>query len=108
MKVVVDLDERRAIWASPAWLPTRIREALPPAAELLMLDVAADGSGDGVLRVDPRVLDAVRDADVYLGFGVPAKLLRAAERLRWVHSAAAGVGNSLSPEMLSSPVTFTN
>jgi phosphoglycerate dehydrogenase-like enzyme len=108
MKVVVDLHERRAIWAMPSWLPARLRDALPPGGEVVMLDVAADGSGDGVLRVDPRVLEAVRDADVYLGFGVSPELLRAADRLRWVHSASAGVGSSLSPEMLASPVTFTN
>src|SRR5688500_13394694 len=92
----------------PPWLPARLRQALPPAGELVMLDVAADGSGDGVLRLDPRVQEAVRDADVYLGFGVSPELLRAGERLRWVHSAAAGGGSSPSPEMLASPVTFTN
>jgi phosphoglycerate dehydrogenase-like enzyme len=108
MKVVVDLHERRAIWATPPWLPARLRAALPEGSELVMLDVPADGSGDGVHRVAPAVVDAVRDATVYLGFGVPAEVLRAGAGLRWVHTAAAGVGSSLTPEMRASNVLFTN
>ena len=54
------------------------------------------------------LLKAVEDAEVYLGYGVPPALLRAAPGLKWAHSGAAGVGSSLSPEMLRSPVLFTN
>lgn len=69
---------------------------------------ASDGSGDGAARVSPVVLDAVRDAEVYLGYGVPEAVLRAGQGLRWVHSGAAGVGGSLTAAMLASPVIFTN
>jgi phosphoglycerate dehydrogenase-like enzyme len=108
VKVVVDLHELRPIWARPPWLSARLREALPEGSELVMLDLPADGSGDGLSRVSPVLLEAVRDATVYVGFGVPAEVLRVAAGLRWVHSAAAGVGSSLTPEMLASPVLFTN
>ena len=38
----------------------------------------------------------------------PREAFRAAERLRWVHSGAAGVGGTLYPEMRESDVVLTN
>jgi len=106
--VVLDMNDRRPVWAMPIWVPERIREALPEGWELRVVEDATDGSGDGAGRVAPVVLDAVAGADVYLGYGIAAELLRAGRRLRWVHSGAAGVGSSLTSEMLASPVVFTN
>jgi phosphoglycerate dehydrogenase-like enzyme len=108
VKVVVDLQDRRPVWAMPAWVPDRIRGALPGGAELVVIEAASDGSGDGSARVDPHVLAEVADADVYMGYGIPAEVLRRGARLAWVHSGAAGVGGSLTPEMLASDVVFTN
>jgi phosphoglycerate dehydrogenase-like enzyme len=45
---------------------------------------------------------------VYFGFGITRPLFLAARRLRWVHSAAAGVRGALFPEMLASPVLLSN
>jgi phosphoglycerate dehydrogenase-like enzyme len=73
-----------------------------------MASEASDGSGDGAARLAPGVLEAVAAAEIYFGFGIAAELLRAGPGLRWVHSGAAGVGSSLTPEMLASPVVFTN
>ncbi|MFO8175470.1 MAG: NAD(P)-dependent oxidoreductase, partial [Longimicrobiales bacterium] len=106
--MVLDLNDRRPAWAMPDWVPSDIRAVLPPEWELRVLETPADGSGDGMVNLDPGLLEAARDAEIYLGYGVPAALLEAAERLRWVHSGAAGVGGSLTPEMLASPVLFTN
>jgi phosphoglycerate dehydrogenase-like enzyme len=53
-------------------------------------------------------MNAVGDAEVYFGFGIPRALFLAAPRLRWVHSAAAGVGSALYPEMVESDVLLTN
>ncbi len=39
---------------------------------------------------------------------IPEELLEAGSNLEWVHSGAAGVGKSLTPAMLSSPVVLTN
>jgi phosphoglycerate dehydrogenase-like enzyme len=74
----------------------------------VVVDEETDGSGDGAARVSPTVLEAVRDAKIYFGYGIPAKLLEAGQGLEWVHSGAAGVGSSLTPAMLDSPVVFTN
>jgi phosphoglycerate dehydrogenase-like enzyme len=50
----------------------------------------------------------IADADAYVGFGMPRALFVAAKRLRWIHTAAAGVGSLLFPEMVESDVVLTN
>jgi phosphoglycerate dehydrogenase-like enzyme len=107
-RAILDMMDRRPIWAMPEWVPTRIRDALPEGWELVVVDEETDGSGDGAARVSPTVLEAVADAEIYFGYGIPAELLERGPKLRWVHSGAAGVGGSLTPAMLSSPVVFTN
>ncbi len=107
-KVVLDLNDRRPAWALPGWVATEIAAALPEGWTLQVMQSPADGSGDGMVNLDPALVEATRDAEIYLGYGVPAAILREGRRLRWVHSGAAGVKGSLSPEMLASPVLFTN
>lgn len=107
-RAVLDLNDRRPIWAMPEWVPHRIQEALPDGWTFEVMTEITDGSGDGAGRVAPAVLAAVRDAEIYMGYGIAADLLRGAPGLGWVHSGAAGVGSSLTPEMLASPVLFTN
>jgi len=106
--MVLDLADVRPIWAMPEWVPERIREALPEGWEVVATEGGADGSGDGVLRVTPETLELLKGAEIYFGFGIPEALLQAGAGLRWVHSAAAGVGGSLSPTMLERDVIFTN
>lgn len=107
-RVVLDMNDRRPIWAMPAWVPERLRAALPTGWELVHVTDFTDGSGDGAGRVAPAVLASLGGAEVYLGYGVAADVLRQGTSLKWVHSGAAGVGNSLTPEMLASSVVFTN
>ncbi len=107
-RAILDMMDRRPIWAMPEWVPARIRDALPAEWELVVIDEETDGSGDGAARVSPTVLEAVKTASVYFGYGIPAELLEAGPELEWVHSGAAGVGSSLTPKMLESPVVFTN
>ena len=72
------------------------------------METPADGSGDGVQRAPPELFEAVADARVYMGYGIPPEVLTSAPGLEWVHSGAAGVGTSLGPEMLERDVLFTN
>ena len=64
--------------------------------------------GDGPPRASDEALEAIRDAEAYFGFGVTSDLLRAGRRLRWVHSAAAGVGNVLRSGIADTDVLLTN
>jgi len=108
--VVLDLLDRRPIWAIPDWAVLEIQGALPEGWTLHSATSVADGSGDGRgAPPDAAVLEAVRDARAYIGFGVAPEILDAgADTLEWVHSGAAGVGSSLHETMRVSGVRFTN
>ena len=107
-RLVIDLADARPIFALPGDVVTAIRTAVPDW-EVVVIESPTSGTGDGAHRASPRALEAVRGgAEVYMGFGVPAELLREGRSLRWVHSGAAGVRGSLTPEMVESAVVFTN
>lgn len=106
--VVVDLNDQRPIWSMPGWARVAIEEAAPDDWSVAFISGGADGSGDGVARAPREVLEAVADARVYMGYGIPTEVLEAAPSLEWVHSGAAGVGSSLTPALLSRDLTFTN
>lgn len=107
-RAVLDMMDRRPIWTMPPWVPEKLRDVFPSDWELIVIDTPTDGSGDGAGRVAPEVMEAVESARIYFGYGIPAELLDRGSELRWVHSGAAGVGSSLTPAMLDSPVIFTN
>jgi phosphoglycerate dehydrogenase-like enzyme len=85
---------------------------MPDGWEIVEVDEPCDGRGDGGAP-SQAALDAVRDAEVFIGYGFPEPLFDAAHAgdrasLRWVHSAAAGVGSMLYPRMRESPIVVTN
>ena len=108
-RVVLDVEDRRPIWAMPAWAVDELAAGLPEGWELCVAASPADGAGDGGGAPSAEVIHAVAGARIYIGFGVPEAVLEAAgETLEWVHSGAAGVGSSLHDAMLRSRVRFTN
>lgn len=107
-RLVVDFADVRPIFRFPNWAADRLRTAVPQDWEVVVVEAPTMGTADGADAASPQALAAVEGAEVYLGFGVPAAVLRAGTRLRWVHSGTAGVGGSLTREMLESDVVFTN
>jgi phosphoglycerate dehydrogenase-like enzyme len=57
---------------------------------------------------DDELPAALADAEVFVGFHFPPALFATARRLRWIHSAAAGVEANLFPAMVASGVILTN
>ena len=74
----------------------RAAQARFPAVELVRV------TEDDAL---PAALD---DADIFFGFHFPPELFATAERLRWIHSAAAGIEANLFPAVVASDVVLTN
>lgn len=111
-RILLNLDDVRPVWSMPDWALREIRAAVPEHWECVVVEGAADGRGDG--GAPPlEVLQGIQDAEIYMGYGFPQPLFAAAHRngtprLRWVHSAAAGVGSALYPEMRASAVVLTN
>lgn len=98
----------RPLWHVPEAALEAFRDALGTGWTVRALEVPLDATGDGPGVVPSELLTEIRDAEVYCGFGIPRSAFLAGERLRWVHSGAAGVGGSLFPEMRASDVLFTN
>ncbi len=110
-KLVINMADKRPIWAMPPWAEAEIRGALPPDWQVAALRAPVSGEGDGG-GVSGEALAAVRGAEVYMGMGVPREIFLAATtgpeaRLRWAHTGSAGVGAALYPEMLASDVILT-
>lgn len=106
--LVVDLAATSKNWALTPEGARRIEDETPPGWTVHIVKAATSSDGDGPPRPSDEVVAAIREAEVYFGFGIPRSLFVHATRLRWVHSAAAGVGSALHPEMLASDVAFTN
>jgi phosphoglycerate dehydrogenase-like enzyme len=95
-------------WSIPAPSVDRIRAALGSGWEVTALEVPMRASGDGAANAPSAVLEEIADAEVFCGFGISRDVFLAGRRLRWVHSAAAGVRASLFDEMREGEVRFTN
>jgi phosphoglycerate dehydrogenase-like enzyme len=106
--LVVDLAAISKNWALTPDGERRIREATPPGWRIHVVTAPTSSDGDGPPRPSDEVMNAIPEAEVYYGFGIPKLLFAEAKRLRWVHSAAAGVGSAMYPEMVASDVLFTN
>ena len=106
--LVVDLAARAKTWSLTEQGADRIRDAVGADWKVSIVGAPTVSDGDGNARPSDEAIRAIRDAEVYVGFGISRPLFLEARALRWVHSAAAGVGSALFPEMVESEVLFTN
>ena len=106
--LVVDLAARSKNWALTTEGERRIRAGAPGGWTVCIIKSETSSDGDGPPRPSDEVMTAIRGAEAYYGFGIPRLLFLEAQRLRWAHSAAAGVGTALYREMVESDVSFTN
>lgn len=107
-RLVVDLAATSENWALTPAGERRLLDEAPPGWDVHVVRAATSSDGDGPPRPSDEVIAAIADAEVYFGFGIPRVLFLEAKQLRWVHSAAAGVGSALHPEMAASDVLLTN
>ena len=106
--LAVDLAAASVNWALTPDAESAISAAAPAGWRIRFVRATTVSDGDGGARPSAEAVDAIRDAEVYFGFGISRPLFQEARSLRWVHSAAAGVGAALFPEMVASPVLLTN
>jgi phosphoglycerate dehydrogenase-like enzyme len=106
--LVLDLAATSRNWALPPDAEQAIRDAAPADWRVYAVRAPTSSDGDGALAPSDEARAAIAGAEVYFGFGITRPLFLAAPKLRWVHSAAAGVRGSLFREMVESPVVLTN
>jgi phosphoglycerate dehydrogenase-like enzyme len=107
-RLVVDLASQRPVWRPPREFLDAL--AVAGGAEWRVDEVSApsDSDGDGG-AVSPQAVAVAAGAEVYIGWGIPEAVIEAGRgTLRWVHTAAAGVGASLTPVLRGSGVVLTN
>ncbi|MGQ0813039.1 MAG: D-2-hydroxyacid dehydrogenase [Gemmatimonadota bacterium] len=107
-RFVLNFNDERSRWAVTDAAADRIAAALPSDWELVRLDAPVSSRGDGGTMISDDALEAVADAEIYVSTGFPPPLLRAAKKLKWVHTGAAGVRSLLYPEMVAADVMLTN
>ena len=107
-RLVVDLAATSKNWSLTPEGERLIRDAAPDGWETEVVRSPTISDGDGASRPSSEALAAVREAEAYVGFGISRALFVAAPTLRWVHSAAAGVGAVLFDEMRRSEALLTN
>lgn len=106
--LVADLAATSRNWSLTPDARQRIADATPRGWRVHFVRAPTVSDGDGGHGASDEVLTAVAGADAYFGFGLSKQVFDAGRELRWVHSAAAGVGAALFPEMVASNVILTN
>lgn len=105
---VVDLASTRPVWSVPDATVAAVRRAFGRGWTVRPVTALASSDGDGATGSSAAIAAAV-GAEVYVGWGVPPDVAKAAgTTLRWAHTAAAGVGASITPALRSTGATLTN
>jgi phosphoglycerate dehydrogenase-like enzyme len=82
-------------WRAPAALAEPIRKRWPRMKVVYLPDYAG--------------LDAqLPDTDIFVGWSLRPEQVRAARKLKWIHSTAAGVNQLMFPELRESHIVVTN
>jgi phosphoglycerate dehydrogenase-like enzyme len=95
MQIVAFFHLKEVRWALPESDITRLQTRFPQV-RLVSIENAAD------------LPAAVPEAEVFVGWQFPRAHFAAARRLRWVHSASAGIEANLFPELVASNIVLTN
>ena len=106
--LLVDLAAKSRNWALPPDGLARLERETPEGWRVVAVQAPTSSDGDGPDGGSDEAVRLIRDAEVYLGFGFTRDLLAAARRLRWLHSAAAGVGNVLATGIAATDIRITN
>jgi phosphoglycerate dehydrogenase-like enzyme len=107
-RLVVDLRSRVKAFRIPDECERAIVAATPAGWATTIVQAEIDSFGDGSQAPSRESLDAIVDAEVYAGYGMPKALFEAARKLKWAHTGTAGVASILFPEMVASDVVITN
>jgi len=107
-RAVIDLVSTQPVWSVPDAAVARIVRAFGRGWEVVAVREPSPSDGDGAGGSTAGVRAAAA-AEAYLGWGVaPAVVAASGGSLRWAHTAAAGAGGSITPELIASRALLTN
>jgi phosphoglycerate dehydrogenase-like enzyme len=94
-KIAILLHDEFEMWHPPAWFVERLRAEFP--------DVEVTQSPSH--RQDE---DALREADVMIGWSISPEQLRIATGLRWIYSITVAVDQYIFPQLVASDIIISN
>lgn len=94
-KIAILLHDEFEMWRPPAWFVERLRTEFPQTEVIHSANKSTDE-------------DALRGADVMIGWALSLEKLRAENSLRWIYSITAAVDQFLYPEMRNGQIAITN
>jgi phosphoglycerate dehydrogenase-like enzyme len=95
MKLLIVLHHRFELWNAPPWFVGRLRQEFP------QLEIVHLNSYDGVEA-------HLKDAEIAIAWSLRPEQIKAAPKLRWIHSPAAAVHQLMFPELMNSDIILTN
>src|SRR4051794_12782875 len=96
MKVLIVLKHRFGLWSAPDWFLDRLRAEFPEHSFTYHHDYEG-------------IEDDLKDAEVAMTWSLNAEQVKAAPKLRWIHSTAAAIHQLLIPEIVNNArITITN
>src|SRR5215467_13561619 len=94
-KLLIAVHHPFALWASPAWFSERLRRDFPDINVVHLPDYS---------RVDAEI----PDTDIAITWSIRPEQVKAAKKLRWIHSPAAAIHTLIFPELVNSDIVITN
>lgn len=95
MKLLIALHHRFELWQIPPWFSERLHHDFP------QIEVVHLPNYD-------RVIDEIADADIAISWSLRGDQIKAAKKLRWIHSTAAAVHQMMTPELRATGIAVTN
>ena len=95
MKLLIILQHRFELWQAPEWFADRLRRDFP------QLEVVHLSSYE-------RANDEIADADIAISWSLRGEQIKAAKKLKWIHSTATAVHALMSHELQASDIVVTN
>ena len=95
IKLVIAVHHFFDQWNAPAWFPERLRSDFPQIEIVHLPDYK---------RLDAEILDA----EILIAWSIRPEQVKAARKLRWIHSPAAAVHQLMFPELTASDIILTN
>jgi len=94
-KIAILLHDAFEMWRPPGWFVERLRKDFPEVEVVYSANKRDDD-------------EALRGADVMIGWSLEPEQLRKAGSLRWIYSITAAVDQFLNPELISSEIAISS
>jgi phosphoglycerate dehydrogenase-like enzyme len=95
MKLLIFVLHPFDLWNAPAGFSERLQESFPEIEVVHLSDYK-------------RVDEEIPDTDIAITWSIKPEQIRAAKKLRWIHSPAAAVHTLIFPDLINSDIVITN